>query len=70
MKTFEWPRYLGNTLEKEQSLFYFSSTGKAVHSAIAYSECLPDLDDPELDALAGKIKANVHEDYYLAQLIP
>lgn len=70
MEFSEWPRCLGNTLEKEQSLFYFRSTSKAVHSAIAYANDLPDLDDSELDTLAEKIKTNVHPDYYLAQLIP
>ena len=70
VETFQWPFYLGKMAREGHSLFYFSSTKKAIQSAILYAEGLRNLNNPELDALAEKIKNTVHPNYYLAQLIP
>ncbi|MFK4841244.1 DEAD/DEAH box helicase [Lactococcus petauri] len=59
-------KHIGND---SQNIVYSNAKEKAVDYAIQYAKGLPSLDDKELEALAKEIKTDVHNDYYLAELI-
>lgn len=54
---------------KKLNLVYCDSPKKVVEYAQKYAETLPNLNDPELDALSVQIQDEIHEKYYLAQTI-
>lgn len=55
--------------ENKQNLIYCSSKNSAIDKARNYAINLPYLNDSLLDSLATDISNNIHEDYYLADLI-
>lgn len=58
--------HLGNT---SQNIVYFNAKDKAVKHAIQYAEALPVVSDDSLTTLANEIRLDVHNDYYLADLV-
>lgn len=56
------------SLEK-QSLVYCNSKDTAIEMAIEFARDLPEKHDPRLDALANEIKSEIHDTYYLIDLI-
>lgn len=59
-------QHLGN---KSQNIVYFNAKDKAVRYAIHYADNLPILGDKTLTTLANEIRLDVHNDYYLADLV-
>ncbi|MDR2513632.1 MAG: DEAD/DEAH box helicase [Christensenellaceae bacterium] len=55
----------GNT----QVLVYFNNKEKTVETALEYARGLPIKNDSDLDALANEIRAQIHKEYFLADLI-
>ena len=53
----------------KQNLIYCSSKNSAIDKAKSYAKSLPYLNDAVLDSLSADISNNIHEDYYLADLI-
>lgn len=51
------------------NLVYCNSPNKVVEFAQKYADCLPELNDPELNSLATQIQEEIHEKYYLAETI-
>lgn len=54
---------------KKQSIVYFNSKDMAIEYACEYAKGLPSKNDPVLDALAKEIKNEIHDSYYLVELI-
>lgn len=54
---------------KNQSIIYSNSKEKVVKMAIEYASSLPDLNNKKLVELSDTIKKEVHESYYLVELI-
>lgn len=52
-----------------QTIVFHSARHHAVHAAREYAQSLTNLNDNDLNALAKDIERDVHEDYYLADLI-
>ena len=52
-----------------QTIVFHSARHHAVHAAREYAQGLANLNDNDLNALAKDIERDVHEDYYLADLI-
>lgn len=52
-----------------QTIVFHSARQRAVDAARDYAKGMEDLNDADLDALARDIKRDVHEDYYLSDLI-
>lgn len=56
--------------KQSQNIVYCSATSKAIEYALDYANSLPSQDDnPELLALSKEIKGQIHNDYYLADLL-
>lgn len=53
----------------KQSIVYSNSKDKAIDMAIRFSKQLQPKNDPALNALAKEIKNEIHDTYYLADLI-
>ena len=53
----------------QQSLVYFSSKDSAIDMARAFALNMPIKNDPELEKLSREIKSEIHDTYYLAELI-
>lgn len=53
----------------KQNLIYCSSKASAIDNAKNYALDLEDKHDPVLDSLSDDIRNNIHQDYYLADLI-
>jgi len=53
----------------KRTIVYCDSKDKVIELAKDYADTLPDLQDPELDALAEDIRQNIHVSYYLADVI-
>ena len=58
-------RICGNS----QILIYFNNKEKTVDAALTYAKDLPAKNDPDLTALANEIRAQIHKEYFLADLI-
>lgn len=54
---------------KSQVLVYFNNKEKTVDAALSYARGLPVKSDPDLAALANEIRAQIHKEYFLADLI-
>ena len=54
---------------KKQSIVYFNSRDTAIEYAVNYADSLHPKNDPVLDALAKEIQNEIHDSYYLAELI-
>ena len=54
---------------KKQSIVYFNSKDKAIDMAREYAEDLPLSNDEVLHSLANEIENEIHDAYYLAELI-
>lgn len=54
---------------KAQNIVYCSSTSKAVSYALEYAKNLPETVNPELKALSKDIKNEIHDEYYLADVL-
>lgn len=52
-----------------QVLVYFNNKEKTVDAALDYAKGLPVKGDPDLTALANEIRAQIHKEYFLADLI-
>jgi superfamily II DNA or RNA helicase len=53
-----------------QNIIYCSSTNQAVNFALEYSRKLPNVDNcPELAVLSRDIRNEIHNDYYLAEVL-
>ena len=55
--------------ENKQSIVYCHSRDKTIEFAQAYANDLQPKNDPELDALAKEIRNEIHDTYFLADLI-
>jgi len=56
--------------KQSQNIVYCSATSKAIEYALDYANSLPVREDkPELLALSKEIKGQIHNDYYLAELL-
>lgn len=56
--------------KQSQNIVYCSATSKAIEYALDYANSLPVREDkPELRALSKEIKGQIHNDYYLAELL-
>lgn len=55
--------------QNSQSIVYYNSKDKAIEMAYEYASRLPAKNDPILDALAKEIKNEIHDTYYLAEII-
>jgi hypothetical protein len=55
--------------EEKQSIVYCSSKNKAVRYAIDFSESLPLLNNPKLDAFSDQICKEINPEYYLVDLV-
>lgn len=55
--------------KNSQNIVYCSSTSKAVSFALEYSKTLPQMENPDLLALARDIRNEIHGDYYLAEVL-
>lgn len=55
--------------ERSQNIVYYNGRTKAVEAARVFADELPDKHTPELDSLSKDIKNEVHEHYYLAEMI-
>ena len=55
--------------ENKQSIVYCHSRDKTIEFARAYAQDLQPKNDPELDALAKEIRNEIHDTYFLAELI-
>lgn len=55
--------------QDKQSIVYFNSRDKAIEMAWEYARTLPSKNDPVLDAIAKEIKNEIHDTYYLADII-
>lgn len=53
----------------KQSIIYCGGREKTTSMAIAYARNLPVSDEPKLIALSNEIKSEIHDHYYLAELI-
>lgn len=54
---------------KKQNLIYCSSKSTAIENAKEYASKLPYLNDNILDSLSNDIRHNIHEEYYLENII-
>ncbi len=52
-----------------QTIVFFGGRQRAIDAAQQYGISLPILGDPDLDTLASDIERDVHDDYYLCDLI-
>lgn len=59
----------GQESDNKQTLIFHGAKTPTIEHAIEYAENLPDLNDPDLEALAKDIERDVHTDYYLAKLV-
>lgn len=67
-------RYLTNSTptnegKQAQTIVFHAGRQRAVEAATEFARDLPLLNDPELDALAKDVARDVHEDYYLRELL-
>ncbi len=53
----------------QQTIVYFNGKNKAVQNALHFSKKLNDLNDEDLNTLSKDITKDLHNDYYLAQII-
>lgn len=54
---------------EQQSLVYFSSKDSTIDMARQFAVNMPIKNDPELEKLSKEIKSEIHDTYYLAELI-
>lgn len=54
---------------KKQNIVYCGGKDKTIDMAIAYARSLPPLNNPKLNELSKEIKNEIHNNYYLAELI-
>lgn len=52
-----------------QTIVFHSGRQRAVNAAEEYARSLPVLNDPDLEALSKDVERDVHEDYYLCELL-
>lgn len=60
---------INNVGKKSQNIVYCSATSKTIEYALAYANTLNVNDNAELLVLSKEIKGQIHNDYYLADLI-
>ena len=53
----------------DKNIVYCSSTAKAIEFARAYASILKTDDNKELHSIANEVKNEIHDDYYLAELL-
>ncbi|MDU1352867.1 MAG: helicase-related protein [Actinomyces sp.] len=55
--------------KRAQTIVFYAGRQRAVEAAEEYARHLPPLNDRDLDALAKDVERDVHEDYYLCDLL-